>query len=221
VVVDRRRWGPDSQPLVDVYGRSITLRSMAGTIGELGNELDIQTSYSTTGSLTTWSHLGNTYIIQPLGDLRLHTVRTTGESVTYIAFITALSGDILDGNPDPAASNVLSGKLWLFASGDIGKPDARIQTEVGSIEGISTGGSVYILNLGGVEIGGVVDEVGDTTSNGIDAGGDVYFDATSPITVSEWVKAGGDIVITSTDTAGNDDITVLADQQLIARPARS
>ena len=54
--------------------------------------------------------------VEPIGNLSLNTVDVDAGT----AFIKATVGSILDGNADPDGTNVVSGKVWLFASNDIG-----------------------------------------------------------------------------------------------------
>ncbi len=83
-----------------------------------------------------------------------------------------------------AKVNVASGKVRFFASGDIGEVDKPITSEVGSVEGESTTGGVFLVNTGNLT-------VGEVTSNpeSITADGDVVVEASSPIFITKSVTA--------------------------------
>ncbi|MGE4427667.1 MAG: hypothetical protein AB7G37_14550, partial [Solirubrobacteraceae bacterium] len=204
---------------VAVIGNSITLIATLGAIGEPGNELQIQTRYSTpgAGTLTSASTLDNTYVVQPFGDLYLAKVSTTG--TTSIAFISALDGAILNGLPTGSLdANVTSGKAKLFAKGDIGRAFRPLTTGSGlgnaipgTLQGTSTTGGVWIVNVGPVDINCVA--LGACTDvDGISAAGAVDIQTlnglgatNSLITLLRNVLAGGPVSIGSGIEAGNDN----------------
>ena len=193
--------GIPSNPRVDVIGNNITLEAGEfGAVGVVGDDLDIDTSHSAAGTLTSSSGL-NAYLIEVSGALRLYTVQTDAGT----AFIAAPVGSILNGNP--AGSNVTGGKTYLFAANDIGQATRPITSRVGNVEGQSTAGSTWLTNTGDLIVGGVADS-GDA---GVESGGSTQITATSPITVIEDILAEGDITLTATDSAeAGDDLTVLA-----------
>jgi hypothetical protein len=139
----------------DVSATSIILTSLGGGIGFPLNDLEINTSNRPGffGTLTASSMLGDIYIIEKSGDLGLNTISA---GLAQTAYITNPNGRILNRVEDPDDSNAASGKLWLFATLDIGEIDTPITTEAGNIEARSTLGSVIIDNSGAVEVGGVV-----------------------------------------------------------------
>ena len=211
---------------------SINLFASAGTIGLPANELQIETNHSndpftsTPATLTSFSGLSNTYIVQPHDDLWIATVGTTTASgdPARIAFITVLEGSIYNGLPG-AGSNISSGKAKLFARDNIGTAARFLTTESGlsnvvpgTIQGRATLGSVYILNTGPVAIN-CVTETAACDPDGIFAGGSVTFTAVngasandnSEITITRNITADDDIEVTSGTTAGNaNDVVVLA-----------
>ena len=90
--------GGESKPNTDVIGNNIALTAVLGTIGEVGNDLDVDTSYSNPGGLSAITDNGNIFIIERpttstegVGNLFLNTVGTSGNTS---AFITALTGGI-------------------------------------------------------------------------------------------------------------------------------
>ena len=167
-----------SKPRINVIGNSITLIASLGTVGTANNDIDIDSDTTARwddpatpgvdtninagnvvgdGTLSSASDEGNTYVIEPLGDLYLGNVKTTTDvpGLSFIAFVTVPTGRILNGTS--SGYNLESGKAWLFASGDIGQELKHIMSKVGKIEGWSTGGSVFITNEGALNVGGVVD----------------------------------------------------------------
>jgi len=204
-------------PRADVIGNSISLTAglngAIGGIGVSGNDLDIDTSYSSAGVLTSASNLAHTYIIETDGDLRIHQV---GTDDAHTAFI--LSPDrILNGRTD-GGSNVASGKTRLFAGGDIGEASNPLQTAVGFLEGRSTGGGVWIENTGALAVGGLTEE------EGIVAQGAIAVGASSPVTLKKNLRTRGineNITITARDDAEDgsgeaDDIVIESGIEIVA-----
>jgi Ca2+-binding RTX toxin-like protein len=188
-------------PGVNVYGRDISLTARAGSIGELGNDVDVTAS----GVLNSSSTDDNTFVTSPLQDLALGSVNTaTNSAVPYTAFITVLHGKLTNGLP-AGQFNVTSGKVWLFASGDIGSLAKRLTTKVSNLEGQSTNGSVYIDNTGALVVGGInALNAGDTA---IDAAGDVFLNAHSPIHFAASTHQNS-ITATTADNSADDNIYV-------------
>ena len=193
--------GLPSRPAADVIGNSITLTAVLGGIGISGNDLDINSASSGEGVLTSSSAL-DTYLIETQGDLSINEV---GTGAAYTAFILG-PARILNGNPTAGASNVSSGKTRLFAVGDIGSEDRALETTVGFLEGRSETGNVWITNTGALTVGGVSD------AEGVEAYGTVTIVANSPVIMDENIHvfgAGEDIIVTSTDGAGNGDYFIV------------
>ncbi|MDD5049875.1 MAG: hypothetical protein PHH09_13195, partial [Methanoregulaceae archaeon] len=188
----------------DIIGLGVILTADVVGIGTTENNLDINTNG---GTLKATSDKGNAYIIETDGDLRLDQV-SSGDGV---AFITVPSGRILNGRS--SGSNVISGKTYLFASGDIGQPEGTgngpVTTQVGNIEGQSTAGSTWIMNNGALTVGGVTSGEGP----GILSGGSVNIGASSPVIITRDIVSGrdeeGNFVgfadITVTSTGDGDD----------------
>jgi Ca2+-binding RTX toxin-like protein len=177
--------GLPSKPEEDVIGNSITLTALAGGIGESGNDLDINSAFSGAGVLTSTS-FSNAYIIETAGDLSLFQVSTQPGNIAFI--LSAVS--ILNGNG--GGDNVVSGSTRLFAGGDIGAAGNKLMTSVGALEGLSTGGDVWIHNTGALTMGGV------TGATEIISNGDVNVTASSPVTVSV-SQTANTITILATD----------------------
>jgi Ca2+-binding RTX toxin-like protein len=217
---------PASLPGADITAKNVILTAGAlGGIGVAGNDLDIDSSYSGDGALTILDTGLNAYIIETIGALGLNTI-SVGPDVNgsvQTAYLTAPNpnggssqGRILN-RAAAGVINVTSGKIWLFAEGDVGELDNRITTQADAIEGKSTTGNFMVNNTGALEIGGVIEgSFNGESVSGIVSGGEVWVSAHSPITQSENVLSEEDITIdTPLDTAGDDDwILVLAGRQL-------
>jgi hypothetical protein len=194
--------GLASRPDVDIFGNNIILTAEFGGIGVSGNDVDIDTAHSATGTLTAASFL-NSYLLETQGDLLLNTISTGGYDSGYTAFIATPTGSIKNGRA--SGSNVLSGKTYLFAARDIGEDGNAIATEVGYIESKSTTGSTWISNTGALTVGGVVDK----DAPGMQAGGSIVTVTHSPMRIDENIEAQGDIIKTAVEkSAPGDDITV-------------
>ncbi|CAM2780863.1 LEPR-XLL domain-containing protein [Vibrio rarus] len=188
----------EASEIADVVGASISLTARFDTVGQVGNDLEVD-SGSTEGENLTVSSANNTHLTETRGDLYLNSIET---GIAAIAFIAAPAGRILNDNA--SGDNVVAGKTYLFASLDIGSADKALSTQVGNIQGQSTTGSTYIENTGALSVGGVVDGI----SNGFAAGGEINMITRSPLTVEQSMLAGEDINLTSTDNSDNDDITI-------------
>ncbi|MBL4832198.1 MAG: hypothetical protein JKY55_20255, partial [Aliivibrio sp.] len=184
--------------IADIIAASIELTARFDTVGEFGNDLEIDTGSQSGDNLTVTS-AENTHITEMRGDLYLNQIST---GAAAIAFIAAPAGRILNDNQSGA--NVVSGMTYLFAAQDIGTSDNELTTEVGNIQGQSTTGSTYVSNTGALNIGGVVSGL----PNGLLAGGSVNIVTKSPMTIIENITAEGDINLTSADNSANDDIVI-------------
>ncbi|MFM8572116.1 MAG: hypothetical protein ACKOAU_11015, partial [Pirellula sp.] len=72
-------------PAVNIVGNTITLEALIGGIGLAGDEIDINSRYSTnSGTLTVSSQFGNAYLNEISGDLYLNTVSTDANSYGFI-----------------------------------------------------------------------------------------------------------------------------------------
>ncbi|MCA9064888.1 MAG: calcium-binding protein, partial [Planctomycetaceae bacterium] len=199
---------------LDIFGNHVTLIAVTGGIGGAGQELEINSSATGSGSLTLSSLLGNVYLTELTGDLFL---KTLGTGSTSTIFASAPAGRILDGRTDLSQPNIISGKVYLFAAQDIGTSSAPITTQISNVEGRSTTGSSWIENTGHLTVGGVV----TGPQEGYIVSGDANFTTHSPVTVTTNISATGDITITASEGAGtDDDITVTATGSLASTAAR-
>ncbi|MCA9197241.1 MAG: hypothetical protein KDA87_06870, partial [Planctomycetales bacterium] len=202
----------------DVVANNVTIdagtNGVTGTIGRFGADLDINSAANGAGVLTT-SSTQSTHLTELAGDLSLFTVNVNNVGET--AFIAVPSGAVINANVGNA--NVLSGKAWLFALNDIGSAANPIATTVGNIEAQSTTQSVYVMNDGALEVGGVIDSVAGNSASGIVAAQTVLLGAASPIEVTETIVSAKQIVVISTDddddSPGNEDhLTIAAGARL-------
>ncbi|MDA9859538.1 hypothetical protein N9D23_15655, partial [Rubripirellula sp.] len=186
----------------DIEGDFISLTAKVGGIGQAGDEIEIDSSIFGTGGLEANSKLLDININEILGDLNLYTIET-GENST--AFLAALDGRIINGLTAPDATNVLSGKAYLFASHDIGESAKPIASQMGMLQAKSTQGCTYLTNSGALSIAPVL----STSSLGVESACNVVISASSPITIASSVNAGGDIILDAHEEAGiGDDITI-------------
>jgi hypothetical protein len=177
----------------NVSGTNITLTAVSGGIGSADNYFDIQ--HGGSGWVSAASQ-GNIYLRKVSGDLALN--RLSGTGTVYL-----ISNSGIVNRRDAAGSNILSDKLWFSAATGVGSADKPVLTTVRNIEG-TAGGSIWITNSGALTVGGV-----EAGTDGITAGGEIHLVTMSPITVTESLTAGSDIVLTAVDSAGpGDDITV-------------
>ena len=179
-----------ADPDADILGNHISLLAEFGSIGLSGNDLDIDSAYSGPGLLTSWSY-DNTYLIETSGNLGLNQVGVRGD---FTAFLTAPVGSILNGRTD-GNPNVISGRTYLVARDHIGEGAKPITTQVGKIEGKSITGSTWVSNLGALAVGGVV----DNDEPGMSAGGSVDIEASSPVVITENIRAAGAINVRAHD----------------------
>jgi hypothetical protein len=188
----------NDDPDPDVIARNITLHTTLGGIGAAGNDLDIDSSFGAEGLVNVTSSQ-NVYIIEVFDDLYLDQVLiTTLDRKAYIA----AQGSILNANAlgGPA---VIAGAAIFRSEEGVGEDDNVLVTQVQNMEG-EVLGSMWVHNLGALNVGNAGDGTGGTTG----AGGGIEITASSPVTVVADVTAAGDITITSDDNTDDDDITV-------------
>ena len=144
----------EDELLADISGNTIILEAQLGGIGVSGNDLDIDSAFSASGTFSTISAF-NAYITEVDGDLSIDQVST---GMDFTAFIGS-DGAIYNGRLDEE-DNIISGSAWLFADGDIGAQDHWLKTAIGRLEGRSVDGSIWLENTGalfgqcGVSAGG-------------------------------------------------------------------
>ncbi len=192
--------GLESRPATDIFGNNVTLTSDFGEIGSLadanGYGLDIDSRYggAHNGVVTTASFLG-TNLIETSGDLYIYEIST---GIGYTAFIAAPTGSIYNGKP--SGPNVLSGQTDLFARNNIGTSLKPLITQVGVLQGESTTGSTFIDNSGPLS----VNSVDGVSADGAHAGGSIYINASSPVTIDkDMISDTGEIVVVALDDAND------------------
>ena len=194
--------------LADVIGENVSLHAELGTIGISGQDFDVDSdagSNTTDHGVLTTSSNQNSYIIETAGDLYLRSVGTTGTQGTETAYILSRAA-IFNGHIDLAASNVSAGLTQLYAVGNIGSSNKRLQTTVGQLEGNSTEGEVWLTNTGHL----IVEAI--TGTQGLSAKGNVNLITNSPLTVADDIVSDeGFIILTASEDPGaGDDLTIEA-----------
>ena len=145
---------------------------------------------------------GSIYI-DDINDLSLGLLKCTGNIYLWSG------GKITSGI---SSTNVRASAFWFDAAAGIGTQNTPIRTVITYLEGSAGTGSVWIVNIGKLVIGGV-----DDTTEGVTAQGSVHLTAMSPIVVTENIRAGADIVLTATDSVGpGDDITVKSGVSIVS-----
>ncbi|KUG05437.1 hypothetical protein ASZ90_017119 [hydrocarbon metagenome] len=182
-------------PLTNIAGLNINLIAVNGGVGTADNYLEINSANGGAGKFSADSH-DNIYIKEQSGDLTLNQV--VSDAMIYLIS----PGNILNGAS--AGYNVDGTKFWFATGAGVGTEAAPLQTRINNIEGTAGTGPVWVINTGGLNVGGI-----EAGTNGINAGGAVYLTAQSPITVAEDIMAGAEVVLTSTDSPNTgDNITV-------------
>ena len=184
----------------DITGNNITLTADFGGLGDVGDNLEIDSAHAGTGVLTATSGK-DAHISEAIGDLSINTIDVEAGT----AFITAPHGSILDGNTDPDGFNLLSGTVYLVADQDIATALNPLTSKMGLLQAASTKGSTYIENTGALVVGKVVDP-----SYGMNAGGDIHIGAASPVTVTLNITGANVLIVAWDDPAeeGKNSIDV-------------
>ena len=145
----------------DASSPSTLWSTTVGGIGATSTSFNIISGYSGAGTLSATAGDQNVYIVQTAGDVALMSISPGADAV---AFITALSGSILNGRPDENAI-VKAGMADLIASNSVGSGTlrngltGRIVSSVGNIEAIATTGDIWLWNKGALTVGGVAGAV--------------------------------------------------------------
>ena len=187
-----------------IHGNTVNLITHNGSAGVVGGDLLVDSRFAGTGVVNVDVTGGDIYLIETVGNLNLGTVNvhTAGRTAHLVANAGSVTNGLASG------VNVTGPKAWLAASAAIGTISKSVTTAVSDIDARASGGSMYIDQFGGVSIGHVLDNTDTKPAYGLYASGDIVFTAHSPITIDEWVVAGGSITITSVDSVVDDLITV-------------
>ncbi len=159
-------------PNPNVVADRIILLANLGGIGAAGNDLDIDSSFGSAGTVTITSSQ-NVYLIEVLGDLLLEQVLVT--SPGRKAYIAA-QGGILNANTAGDAA-VIAGAAIFRSEEGVGENGNTLVTRVQSMEGEVLGG-MWVHNMGALSVGNAGDGTGGTTT----AGGGIEITASSPVT---------------------------------------
>ena len=204
----------------NVFGNTIELNpdpianpfwvTTAGGIGSATTSFNIISGYSGAGTLSATAGDQNVYIVQTAGNVSLMSISPGADAV---AFITALSGSILNGRPDENAI-VKAGKADLIASNSVGSGTlrngltGRIVSTVGNIEAIATSGDIWLWNKGALTVGGVV-PVAASPYAMYAPNGSINIQTSSPVDVIQNNFSSNDILYQAgTAGAADDNLTV-------------
>ena len=176
---------------------SVHLTSRLGRIGEVGNELDVNSRRGGNAGSVSTSSSDNTFLIETSGDLYLNTVEVTSGG-TETAYITATVGAIVNAAATSVA-NIRGGRAYLVAANDIGASGNEILSEIDTLQTKSVSGSTFVKNLGALNL-----EQFQGTGFAQEFGGSIYTVATSPVTITTSSSADEEIVIHATEDPAQD-----------------
>ncbi|MGO0307869.1 LEPR-XLL domain-containing protein [Endozoicomonas acroporae] len=187
----------------DITASSIFLESARGTIGQLGNQVEIDT---TGGQLTSLSGKSS-YLREVRGDLSIASLVADsdnsggGDANIYLT----VEGRVLNGNA--SGDTITASGLRIVAGQGIGAAGDALRTLIDHLEAEVLVGSLILNNIGALMVGGISDEM-----EGLLVQGSIELVAQSPLTINEDVIASaGDIMLTAMDSlATGDDLTVNA-----------
>ncbi|MGI2027111.1 LEPR-XLL domain-containing protein [Endozoicomonas acroporae] len=187
----------------DITASSIFLEAARGTIGQLGNQVEIDT---TGGQLTSLSGKSS-YLREVRGDLSIASLVADSDSSgrgDANIYLTA-DGRVLNGTA--SGDTITASGLRIVAGQGIGAAGDALRTLIDHLEAKVLVGSLILNNTGALMVGGVSDEM-----EGLLVQGSIELVAQSPLTINEDVIASaGDITLTAMDSlATGDDLTVNA-----------
>ncbi len=187
--------------LLNISGRGIILTAIGGTIGVLGNALEIDSANGGTGNVYATS-LSDIFLTETNGDLSLGNVQNTNARVFLVG-----PGSILNGIGRSSGFNIDAASLAFTAgtstTSNVGSASAPILTRISRLAG-TAGGSVWLENTGALTVGQIT---GDGSE--INVGIDINLTAHSPITIEGHLHSGGGQIIRAMDkAAAGDDITI-------------
>ncbi|HEU4613600.1 MAG TPA: hypothetical protein VFS15_16025, partial [Kofleriaceae bacterium] len=205
----------------DIEAKNVNLTSVAGAIGSMANWFDIDSSYSSPGTVNALA-LASVFMIETTGSMRIDVVRSKQSNV----WLQAADGSLLDANND-LNTNVTGIDINLEAlGGDIGAVGNALEIDssddtgsgssvfskgylnahaTGSINVSETLGTLYIGNGNGL-YSGVVADAGDLTLSVRDnsgAGDDFVMESGATVSAPATL-GGGDVLIQAGDNVRLD-----------------
>ncbi len=134
----------------NITAKDVTLISRSGSIGSVGNALDIDSSNASVGLVNATALNGAITLNETSGDMRIGTIRAGG-AVT-------LSGDasLIDGASDAAADVIGSVVTLRATSGTIGTASDRLELDTARLD-VATARAVYLTEVSGDFVTGDVD----------------------------------------------------------------
>ena len=187
----------------DIESNSVVLESLAGAIGSMANWFDIDTSYTSPGTVNALA-LVTVFLIETQGDMRIDKVRSQTSNV----WLKSLTGSLLDANG--LLENNVTGidvNLEALGGGSIGTPGDALEIDSSnpskgvlnahaedSINVTETDGMLYIGTVT-ADAGNVILSVRDNPGSGDDFVMEVGAAISAPTTT----LGGGDVLIQAGD----------------------
>ena len=220
----------------NVYGNNVVLDAGQSGLGGIGGRatygtdlnaavaFNVVSGFSGAGTLSATGVDDNIYLDEVTSAIwpatTSNSLKANGDmvllfisDVNAIAFLTAASGNILNGNTTNSA-NIVSGAADLSANGDIGsgtlRPGnltGRIVSTVANVDAQSSTGSIYLWNIGALIVGKVNNV---STPYALYAPeGLVDVQTSSPLEISQNILAENSITKQAgTVAAADDNLTV-------------
>ncbi|MFO0875850.1 MAG: PKD domain-containing protein [Gemmataceae bacterium] len=210
----------------------LTVEAKAGGIGTVGIPLPAAISQVASGKPAPGLELRsnqNLFLtlrqVATAQDILLRTARSAngsiemqlGDNNLLVAgpIVAGPNGDVtltgVGGIVDKQATgtDITGRNLVIQASREVASLDDPLETVIRVVEAESTGGGLYLSNIGEVTIGTIRSDL-----NGLRATGGILLATVSPINVKEPVLGGGDVRLVAGDTAGRTDDEVKIDNGL-------
>ncbi|WP_298261961.1 LEPR-XLL domain-containing protein [uncultured Litoreibacter sp.] len=172
----------------NITAKDVTLISRLGSIGSVGNALDIDSSNASAGLVNATALNGAITLNETSGDMRIGTIRAGG------AVTLSGAGSLVDGASDAAADVIGSAVTLRASSGTIGTALDRLELDTARLD-VATARAVYLTEVSGDFVAGDVDATaGDAVLRA--AAGNLRVDS---------VYASGDATLLSDTGAVLDD----------------
>jgi len=200
----------DNNGGLDVAGQSITLIAFQGSIGTKENPLEINSSIPKDGLVSAYAK-GDIVLTEVVGDLNV------GKIISYSGDVclTAIRGDILDGNNDPDV-DIQGVNITLIAqNGSIGDPANYLDLDssnptpgVVTADAFGSGNSnIWITELGTISIQSIqsLGSVSIIATHDLEIGYGGYVVAARPIKI----KIGGGLYAAAGSLIQSDDVVTI------------
>ena len=172
----------------NITAKDVTLVSRLGSIGSVGNALDIDSSNASAGLVNATALNGAITLNETSGDMRIGQIRAGG------AVTLSGAGSLIDGASDAAADVIGSVVTLRATSGTIGTASDRLELDTARLD-VATARAIYLTEVSGDFVAGDVDATaGDAVLHA--AAGNLRLDS---------VYASGDATLLSDTGAVLDD----------------